>query len=102
MSILDKWLAKKGVEKIEDLSLDERATYDKYRLVLSGELVTIDSLKAFCKNQLAVIIAACDGKTPITSIQQAGIHIYSNIIKAIEAPEAERASLERMLEQELK
>ena len=99
---LTSWLQKRGIEKEEDLSPEEKVVFDKYKLLLTGEVVTVDTIKAFCQSQLAIVIAACDGKTPITPIQQAGIHIYTNLIKAIEAPQAERESLERMLEAELR
>lgn len=102
MSILPKWLAKRGIEKEEDLSPEEKVVFDRYKLILSGELVTIQTLKAFCQNQLSIILASCDGKNTLSPIQQAGIHIYTNLIKAIDAPMAERESLERMLEQELR
>lgn len=99
---LTSWLQKRGIEKEEDLSPEEKVVFDKYKLLLTGEVVTVETLKAFCQSQLAIVIAACDGKNPITPIQQAGIHIYTNLIKAIEAPLAERESLERMLEAELR
>lgn len=99
---LTKWLNLKGVEHEEDLTPEEKVVFDRYKLILSGESVTVPTLRAFCNSQLAIIMAACDGKNPLTPIQQAGIHIYSTLIKAIEAPEAERESLERMLEQELR
>lgn len=102
MSILPKWLAKRGIEKEEDLSPEEKVIFERYKLILSGDLVTIETLKAFCQNQLGIILSACDGKTSLSPIQQAGIHIYTNLIKAIDAPESERESLERMLEQELR
>lgn len=101
MNLLSDWLAKKGIKREEDLSLEEKATFDSYKRLLSGEIVTIPSLKTFCESQLSIVMNACDGKTPLTPIQQAAIHIYTNLIRAIEAPEAEREALERKLEQEL-
>lgn len=99
---ITSWLAQKGVEKEEDLSQEEKVSLDRIKLILSGEkLITVDLIKAFCQSQILLIESACDGKTPLTSIQQAGLHIYLNIVKAIEAPEAERESLERLLTQEL-
>lgn len=96
---LTKLLEKRGIDRIEDLQPDERAQFDKWRLVLSGESVTIDSVKEFCASQIKVIENKCDGVTPLTTLQQASLHVYSNILKAIEAPEAERESLERHLTQ---
>lgn len=98
---LGKWLTSKGVEKEEDLTPEEKVVFDRYKLILSGEAVSLESLKTFCQAQIRLIETACDGKNPLTMIQQAALHVYINILKAIEAPEAERASLERMLVQEL-
>lgn len=102
MSILSKWLDKRGIQKEEDLTPEEKVVFDRYKRVLTGEVVTIATLKAFCQNQLDIVLTACDGKNILTPIQQASIHIYRNLLKAIEAPEAERESLERMLEAELR
>ena len=99
MSLLTKLLNKRGIEKEEDLSKEEKEVFDKYKLILNGELVTIDTLKEFCRSQINIIESKCDGVTPLTNLQQASLHVYMNIIKAIEAPEAERASLERYLTQ---
>jgi hypothetical protein len=99
ISLLTKLLKKRGIEKVEDLSKEEREVFDKYKLVLSGELVTIETLKEFCRSQIISIENKCDGINPLTTMQQASLHVYMTLIKAIEAPEAERASLERYLTQ---
>jgi len=99
---LTSWLQKKGIHREEDATPEEQITIARYKRILSGtDLVTVESLKEFCKSQLAVIESACDGKTSLTAIQQAGLHIYLTLIKAIEAPEAEREALERKLQEEL-
>lgn len=97
--VLSKLLDKRGIEKIEDLTPDEQAQFNKWKLVLSGDTVTIDSLKEFCTNQIRVIEGKCDGVNPLTILQQASLHVYHNLIKAIEAPETERESLEKYLTQ---
>ena len=102
MSLLDKLLAKRGIAHIEELDTEERAVFDRYAAVLRGDTVTIDTLKAFCKAQISVIESACNGKDPLTMMQQACLHVYINLIKAIEAPEAERESLEQYLTQLIK
>lgn len=96
---LTKLLEKRGIDKIEDLQPEEQATYNKWKLVLSGDSVTIDSLKEFCLSQIRIIESKCDGITGLTVMQQACIHVYINLLKAIEAPEAERNSLEKYLVQ---
>lgn len=99
ISLLHKLLEKRGIEKVEDLSPEEFQIFERYRMVLTGSTVTLDQVKEFCHAQIAIIEAKCDGITPLTSVQQACLHVYINILKAIEAPEAERTSLERHLNQ---
>lgn len=99
MSILSKWLEKRGVEKTEDLSPEELTTYNHYKSVLSGETLSVETIKQFCQSQVRVIESKCDGVSPLTPLQQASLHVYLNLLKAIEAPEAERAALEQHLTQ---
>lgn len=100
MSLLSKLLQKYGVEKEEDLSVEEKATFDNYKRVLSAETLTVETLKEFCKSQIRIIETKCaDGITRPTDIQLAALHVYLNLLRAIEAPEAERESLERYLNQ---
>lgn len=94
---MPRLLEKRGITDPDDLSSDERATYDRYRLILSGQTLSVDSLKEFCQNQIRVIEGKCNGTDPLTLLQQACIHVYLNLLKAIEAPEAERESLEKYL-----
>ncbi len=95
---LSKLLDKAGVEDIKDLSPEELETYKRYKLTLTKE-ITVQDIKEFCTTQLRVIENRSDGVTPLTMLQQACIHVYINFLKLIEAPEAERESLERMLNQ---
>ena len=99
MSLLSQLLDKIGVSKPEQLEPEEKAIFDRYSKVLATEPVTIDSIKTFCLSQIKVIENQCDGVQPLTQIQQGSLHVYLNILKAIEAPLAERESLERHLQQ---
>lgn len=92
-------LSRRGIDKVEDLSPEEKATYDKYKAVLAGENLSIETIKQFCQSQIRIIEGCADGKTPLTMLQQASLHVYLNLLKAIEAPEAERAALEQHLVQ---
>lgn len=98
-ALVNRILEKRGIKDTKDLSPEEQATYDKWRLVLTGATVTPETMKEFCKAQVTIIEGKCDGVTPLTILQQACIHVYTNILKAIEAPESERESLERYLTQ---
>ena len=100
MSILTKLLQKAGIEKEEQLTPEEKIVFDKYKKILSGETVTVQSIKDFCKYQVGLIEAKIsDGVNRPTDIQVASLHVYLNLLKAIEAPETERESLERHLTQ---
>jgi hypothetical protein len=97
--IISKILEKRGISDVKELSDEERNTFEKWKVVLGGENVTIDSIKEFCRSQISIIESKCDGITGLTIMQQACIHVYINLLKAIEAPEKERESLERYLNQ---
>lgn len=99
MSILSDWLNKRGVQKTEELTPEELTTYNHYKSVLSGETLSVETIKQFCQSQIRVIESKCDGVTLLTPLQQASLHVYLNLLKAIEAPEAERATLEQHLTQ---
>jgi hypothetical protein len=66
---------------------------------LTGETVSIENLKEFCRSQIRKIEESIDGKTPLTPLQQACLHVYIQLLKAIEAPEKEREALEQYLTQ---
>lgn len=99
ISLLTKLLNKRGIQKEEELTKEEKEVFDRYKMILMGDTVTIDSLKEFCHQQVRAIEDKCDGINPLTNMQQASLHVYLKLIKAIEAPEAERESLERYLTQ---
>lgn len=97
-SALNKLLIQAGVDSVDQLQPEEKATYERYRLILAKE-VTVETIKEFSQNQLKIIESKSDGLTPLSMLQQACIHVYINFLKLIEAPEAERESLERLLNQ---
>lgn len=102
MNLLSKLLEKRGIDKVEDLSIEEKAVFDRYKVVLTGETVTIETLKEFCKSQIAVIEArfASPGGVYADDVYfKACLHVYLNLLKAIESPQAERESLEKYLTQ---
>jgi hypothetical protein len=102
MSILDKYLSKKGIAKIDDLTPEEKEVFTRYERILKGENITVEMIKAFCQSQVKLIEGKiADGLNRPTDIQLASLHVYLNVLKAIEAPEAERESLERYLIQQI-
>lgn len=92
-------MQKKGIEKEEDLSPEEKIVFDKYKRVLTGDVVTVELIKEFCKGQIALLEGKISTGNRPTDIELACLCVYLNMVKAIEAPEAERESLEKYLTQ---
>lgn len=103
MSLLSKLLDKRKITKVEELSSEERATFEHYKSILEKE-VTVASIKEFCLSQIKLIESkfADNPKTDDDTYLKACLHIYLNIIRVIEAPETERKSLEKHLEDLIK
>lgn len=104
MSWIDKLLSKRGIKNEEDLSIEERQTLQKYRSILSGEKISVENIKTFCQAQVNLIQTKFADNPRIDDdvYLKACLHVYLNIIKAIEAPELEREILEKHLEQLVK
>lgn len=102
MNLLSKLLEKRGIDKIEDLAPEEKVIYDRWNTVLRGETVTVASIKEFCTSQIKLIeekFASGAGEEAENSYLKACLHVYLNILKALEAPEVEREAIERHLVQ---
>lgn len=101
---LSKLLEVAGVKKVEELSPEEQDTYERYRKVLSGENLTLDNVKEFCQSQIRLIEEkfALNPRTDDDIYLKACLHVYLNIVKAIDAPQMERELLEKHLEQLIK
>ncbi len=96
---LSQLLQKRGIEREEDLSPDEKAVFDRYKAVLNGETVTVDKIREFCDSQIKLIQAKFADSAPNSNdlYLKACLHVYLNILKAIDTPEMEREALERHL-----
>lgn len=100
MSLIDKLLSFRKIEKVEDLSPDEQVQISNWKRVLSGETLTVDKIKEFCQLQIRLIEENFAKTSDIYQndiFHKACLHVYLNILKAIEAPEAEREALEQYL-----
>lgn len=98
MSLLDKLLDKKGIKNVDELSKEERAVYDNYKLTLTAKTVTVKDLEAFCRSQITLIEGKFAGaETKYDSYLKACLHVYLTLLKAIDAPKVERENLERYL-----
>lgn len=102
MSLLSKLLDKYGITTEDDLSPEEKTVFDGYKAILSVEPVSVDSIKEFCTTQIQLIESKFASDLPSDKqdhYYKACLHVYLNILKAIEAPQAEREALERHLTQ---
>ena len=99
-NILSKFLKKKGIEKIEDLSPEERTDFDRYEKVLSKEKVEVEDLKIFCKAQIKNIETKWADLGAENKDRLIPYHVvYSKILEVLEAPMQERSNLEKYLTQ---
>lgn len=97
LNILHRLLEKRGVKE-EELSPAEQATFNNYKQVLTSE-VTLEKVKEFCHREIKLIEDKFAGPPSDQDIYlKACLHVYLNLLKAIEAPEAERETLEKYLE----
>lgn len=104
MNILTKLLKRKGIEKIEDLSTDERVVFDNYKATLAKEQLTIEDFKRFLETQITII----EGKWKNYDLENAKkaelipYHtVYKTLLQAIEAPLVEKRALEEVLLQQI-
>ena len=105
IGILTKLLEKRGIKKVEELSSEERATFDQYEKVLSKSELTLEDMKVFLTQQVGVI----DAKWKSFDMDQSKkaellpyYVVYKTLKDAIGAPQVEREALERYLNQLLK
>lgn len=104
MNILTKLLKRKGIEKIEDLSTEERVVFDNYKATLAKEQLTIEDFKRFLETQITII----EGKWKNYDLENAKkaelipYHtVYKTLLQAIEAPLVEKRALEEVLTQQV-
>jgi hypothetical protein len=104
MNILTKLLKRKGIEKIEDLSADERVVFDNYKATLAKEQLTIEDFKKFLETQITII----EGKWKNYDLENAKkaelipYHtVFKTLLQAIEAPLVEKRALEEVLLQQI-
>lgn len=102
--LLQKLLAKRGVESVNDLQGEEKEVYQRWRSILSGEKVTVEKIEEFCKSQIGVIEARFrkfDTPWETTDRLVVAHTVYKTLLEMIAAPEKERANLEEFLTKQL-
>lgn len=94
------YFKKKGIESVENLSADEKITYDKWTFILSEGEITVDKISKFCESQLGIIenewkdMSNSAEKNNRLVVQHT---VYRTLLKAIASPRAEAENLEKYL-----
>ena len=111
--LLQKLLSKRGIKDINELDsippvkgvASEKESYEKWNRILIGEEVTVAKISEFCKAQIDLIESQWKNmdNEPRKNERLIILHnTYSTILKAISAPEVERAQLEQYLLEQIK
>lgn len=102
--ILYKLLGKRGI-KLEELSKEEKQTFEEWNKVLSKDELTVADIKEFCKSQADII----ENKWKDLNIEQSRkaelipYHtVYKTLLQVIESPKLVREQLEQHLNQLIK
>ena len=105
MDLLNRLFEKKGIKDVNELSKEERATYDNWKVILAKEELTTNDIKEFCKTQCDII----EGKWKSYDIDQnkkaelIPYHVvYKTLLSAIGSPKNAREALEKQLNEMLK
>lgn len=101
-SLLTRLLHKRGIEDLQSLEPEEKATYDSWQAILSKEQLTLEDVKHFCGNQIGVI----EGKWADYSVDKDKkaellpyYTVYKALLQAIDSPQSARKALEQQLTQ---
>lgn len=98
--ILANLLKKRGIEKKDDLTIEEAAQFEKWEGILSKD-VSVDSIRDFCHSQLRRIETEWKDldKSKERNDRLIVMHtVYKQLIAVIESPKAEREALEKYLQ----
>jgi hypothetical protein len=103
--LLTKLLRKRGIETANQLSDEEKQTFENWQLILNKEELTVEDIKMFCSAQIKVI----EGKWADFNLEQSKkaelipYHTcYAILLAAISSPRSARESLEIQLNQLIK
>jgi hypothetical protein len=95
-------LNKRGIQKVEELTPEERAEVFNWQSQLDGTEITVEKIEKFCESQIRIIedkYASGDQTDKQDMFLRASLHIYLNIQRMIKAPETERVNIEKYLTQ---
>ena len=104
MNILEKYLQWAGVSKPEELTPEEKVTFDNWKLVMNKDELTMDDLKKFMQGQVEAIenrwkdlLVDKESKADLIPYHT----IYRILLSVVDAPKAMRESLEIQLNQKI-
>lgn len=100
MGILETIFQKKGIKSVNDLSQEERETFENYQKILDKDELTIEDFKKFLQQQISIIETRW--KDLELSAQRKGELVpyhtaYRTLLQAIDAPKMEKIQLENLL-----
>lgn len=102
---LANWLKKLGIKDLSELRPDERATFQKWKLILSKEKLTIEDYLEFAKAQVAKIEKAF-GDIHLSQEQRTRLvdqhFVYKTLMNIYHAPKEEKERLEKKLDEMIK
>jgi hypothetical protein len=102
---IQELLSKRGVNKLSELTVDEKVEYDRWQSIVDGSEVTVEKMKEFCQSQIKLIegrYASGDTTDKQDVFLRASLHIYLNLLDMINSPEISRVNLEKHLTNLLK
>ncbi len=101
MSIIDSIFKKRGIAGAHELSLEEQATFENWRVILSKDELTIADVKELCRIQCSMIESkwadmnlSNDKKSELIPYHT----VYRLIAQAIDSPKIAKQALEKQLE----
>ena len=101
--VLNRLLEKLGIGNINELSTEEKATYDNYEKVLSKEELTLEDVKNFCQTQVTKIEEIWRDNRAERKADLIPYHtVWKTILVAIESPKVVRESLEKQINELIK
>lgn len=104
-NLLSKLLQKRGIKDYSELSEEEQKQFDNWQKTLSKDELENQDIKKFCQHQLIGIGVAfedleIDQRKQDKLVAQHAV--YSALVRAIDAPKAEREQIEQYLTNLLK
>lgn len=102
--ILQDLFRKRGIKDANELSLEERSTFENYQRILSKRELSISDMREFCAFQVSAIetkwrdhVTTNEKKAELIPYHT----VYKTLLAAIDAPESERIALEQVLRQQI-